>query len=37
MINRMLALVVLPMAWLGHLSDDLDDVWDIEDPLLRDE
>jgi len=37
MIHRMLALVVLPMAWLAHVSDDLDDVWDLNDPLLRDD
>ena len=37
MIHRLITLAVLPMVWLVNLSDDLDDVWDVNDPLLRDE
>lgn len=25
------------MRWLSALSDSIDDVWDLNDPLLRDE
>jgi len=37
MVQRVLGLMTLrPMSWLVQFSDSIDDVWDMDDPLLRD-
>jgi len=36
MLNLLVSVLAWPITLIAKLADDLDDVWDLDDPFLRD-